>query len=51
LRAEKGSFLVGNDSPVLSEVRDSTFWGKDMESKSFSEASKIDFKDSKPSQE
>jgi hypothetical protein len=40
LKSEKEPNLAKNDS----QVRDSTSWGKDMESKSFSDASKIDFK-------
>ena len=46
LKSEKAPYLTENDpkrSAVLSEVRDSTSRGKDMESKSFSDASKIDF--------
>jgi hypothetical protein len=47
LQVKKAPYLTENDpkrsSAVLSEVRDSTSRGKDMESKSFSDASKIDF--------
>ena len=46
LKSNIGSYLPENDpkrSAVLSKVRDSTFGGKDIESKSFSEVSKIDF--------
>ena len=47
LEGKKGHYLPENDpkrSAVLSEIRDSTSGGKDMESKTVSEDSKIDFK-------
>ena len=53
LEGKKELYLPENDpkrSAVRSEIRDSTSRRKDIESKTLSEASKIDFKDSKPSQ-
>ena len=46
LEVKKGPYLPENDpkrSAVLSEVKDSTSRGKDMESKSFSEAPRSPF--------
>jgi hypothetical protein len=47
LEGKKAPYLTENDpkrsSAVLSEIRDSTSRGKDMESKSFSDVSDIDF--------
>lgn len=54
LEGEKPPYLTENDpkrSAVLSEIKDSTSRGKDIESKSLSDASKSDFKDSDTTQQ
>jgi hypothetical protein len=48
---EKGAYSGENDSKVNTEVRDPTYREKEMESKSFSEASKSPLKTTKPSEE